>query len=145
MHKPSPVHKPKRRLAAHAWAYALGSSLDLGLCLRPLQTVRTKLVCIFQIIGKGRSSLLPTTPCPSWYARGVYVIGKGRSSLLGSVARPKGTSQRSWCDVTETASPVTKALSNFTILSYRDVDTSVLPLFTSKALFVAGKGRFGFT
>ena len=53
--------------------------------------------------------------------------------------------QRSLCDVTKTSTPVTKTLSNFTILSYRDVDTSVLPLFTSKALFVAGKGRFGFT
>ena len=31
------------------------------------------------------------------------------------------------------------------ILSYRDVGTTALPLFTSKALFVAGKGRFGFT
>jgi len=74
--------------------------------------VRTKPVCIFQ------------------------TIGKGRLSLLGSVARPK---------VTKTSTPVTKTLSNFTILSYRDVDTSVLPLFTSKALFVAGKGCFEFT
>ena len=53
--------------------------------------------------------------------------------------------QRSLCDVTKTSTPVTKTLSNFTILSYRDVDTSVLPLFASTALFVAGKGRFGFT
>ena len=47
------------------------------------------------------------------------------------------------------STPATKAVPNFTILglSYRngDADTSALPLFTSKALFVAGKGRFGFT
>ena len=41
--------------------------------------------------------------------------------------------------------PVTKTLPNFTILSYRDVDIPVRALFTSKALFVAGNGRFGFT
>ena len=53
--------------------------------------------------------------------------------------------QRLLCDATKTSTPATKTLPDFTILSYRDVGTSALPLFTSKALFVAGKGRFGFT
>ena len=50
-------------------------------------------------------------------------------------------------DLTKSSTPVTKTWSNFTILSYRvrDVDTSALPVFTAKALFVAGKGRAGLT
>ena len=86
--------------------------------------MRTNPVCIFQTIGKSRSSLLEVS------------------------LDQRAPVQRSLCDVTKTSktsTPVTKTLSNFTILSYRDVDTSVLPLFTSKALFVAGKGCFGFT
>ena len=38
-----------------------------------------------------------------------------------------------------------KTLSNLTLISDREDDTSGLPLFTSKALFVAGTGCFEFT
>ena len=84
------------------------------------------------------------------YKTGLYFPNywEGPIATSGSVARPKGTSsavQRSLCDVTKTSTPVTKALSNLTILSYQDADASALPSFTSKAFFVAGKGRFGFT
>ena len=83
--------------------------------------VHTKLVCVFQTIGKGCSSLLE-------------VLLNQRAPV-----------QRSLCNVTKTLTPGMKTLLNFTILTYWDVDTSVLPLFTLKALFVAGKGCFGFT
>ena len=64
------------------------------------------------------------------------------SKLFGWVAR---SFLKKWSWRSTKGHKYTKTLSNFTILSYRDVDTSVLPLFTSKALFVAGKGCFEFT
>ena len=64
-------------------------------------------------------------------------------------ARPKGTNTKALARCHEFEDFDTRHedfnLPNFTILPYREVDTLALPLFTSKALFVAGKGRLGFT
>jgi len=117
LNQPTTEGLPKLGAAFDFRIWFFSSSVQL----RPLQTVRTKPVCIFQTVGKGRSSLLEVS------------------------LDQRAPVQRCLCDVTKTSTPVTKTLSNFTILSYRDVDTSVVPFFTSKALFVAGKGRFDLT
>ena len=76
--------------------------------VRPLRAVRENPVRIFRTIGTGRSWLLKK-----------LIVALGQRAQV----------QRPLCDVTKTPRPVTKTLSNNTILSYLDVDTSVLPLF----------------